>query len=204
MTATRKANQAAVDLQHWATPVLTMQFEQTQEVNAELLSILHTERRTSAGMHTSNVGAWQSQPTLLLRTEPAIQFIVEAIGMAAEHLLTQLLAGEPPAKAPAIVAEGWGLIYGEGDYSDPHLHYGAPWSGVYYIQADPTPDAGGQLELIDPRASAAHVNPDARIVRIAPRPGLLVMFPGWLRHWVTPCAANAKRVCIAFNAGYAT
>ena len=35
---------------------------------------------------------------------------------------------------------------------------------------------------------------------IRPTPGLLVMFPSWLYHFVHPMASDTPRISIAFNA----
>ena len=35
---------------------------------------------------------------------------------------------------------------------------------------------------------------------VAPEPGMLVMFPSWLEHWVTPYRGKGQRISVAFNA----
>ncbi len=39
-------------------------------------------------------------------------------------------------------------------------------------------------------------------IRIRPRPGLMVLFPGWLKHFVHPHTGTGTRISIAFNIAY--
>jgi hypothetical protein len=60
------------------------------------------------------------------------------------------------------------------------------------------------LEFIDPRAGVDAVtapgDPYGEPVRVGPNPGLLVVFPSWLYHWVHPYAGQSPRIAVSFNA----
>jgi len=107
----------------------------------------------------------------------------------------------------SVELEGWGLVVRAGGYSRLHVHPGWSLSGVYYVDAgdvlDDRPDSG-LLEFVDPRPAAetdriAWLTGAGREV-ILPRPGLLVIFPSWLAHYVNPYQGIRPRVSIAFNA----
>ena len=96
-----------------------------------------------------------------------------------------------------------------GQFNANHNHPGCHWSGVYYVQAgkydgDPLPKAG-HLQFYDPRGSINMITHPGRglfatTLRIEPKDGLLVLFPGWLFHSVNPFLSDVERISIAFNA----
>ena len=42
-------------------------------------------------------------------------------------------------------------------------------------------------------------NPFGQTVSVPPRPGLMVLFPSWLYHWVNPFYGEGERISVAFN-----
>ena len=108
------------------------------------------------------------------------------------------------AALPGMNLVGWANRLGRGDAFSPHVH-SAAWSGVYYADAGDSGAAGGLLLLRDPRAGAHMVeSPTSRFdgacsFQIAPETGLLVVFPSWLMHWVSPYDGERPRVSISFN-----
>ena len=86
----------------------------------------------------------------------------------------------------------------DGGYNKPHNHPGAVWSAVYYVSSgDPYPDPpdNGNFEFMDPRGGNLHGGKE--IVR--PEPGLLMVFPAWLFHYVNPYHGEGERISIAWN-----
>jgi Putative 2OG-Fe(II) oxygenase len=62
----------------------------------------------------------------------------------------------------------------------------------------------GLIELVDPRPVAAAAGQSrSPLLPIAPEPGLLLAFPSWVQHWVTPYEGDDRRICVAFNVGFA-
>jgi Putative 2OG-Fe(II) oxygenase len=105
---------------------------------------------------------------------------------------------------------------GAGDYTMPHNH-NADVVAVYYVRTGdyqrppvvlPDPDGEydyfaleeGVLVLHDPRfnANLATVQ-TGDYVKVFPRPGLLVVFPGFLWHTVTPHFGDFRRLAISAN-----
>ena len=58
----------------------------------------------------------------------------------------------------------------------------------------PTP-GNGNFEFMDPRGGNVHGGKE--IVR--PEPGLLMVFPAWLNHYVNPYHGDGERISIAWN-----
>jgi uncharacterized protein (TIGR02466 family) len=61
----------------------------------------------------------------------------------------------------------------------------------------------GRLELIDPRAGAHMLQLERNAFEgrylVEPMPGLMVMFPSWLKHMVHPFHGSGERISISFN-----
>lgn len=103
-----------------------------------------------------------------------------------------------------------------------HVHPMSSWSGVYYVSVPPA--EGGCLVLSDPRPGAMmvtmgqHDEQFSESRQVCPTAGLLVLFPAWVPHSVTPLEADgavnatcdadgssraspgaAGRIAVAFN-----
>lgn len=99
-------------------------------------------------------------------------------------------------------------------YVPSHNHV-AHVAAVYYVQTppfegrplidwrSPTSDywrpEEGVLILHDPRFNASLMGAWQHFARVYPKPGLLIMFPAFLWHEVTPHFANAPRLSVAAN-----
>lgn len=114
----------------------------------------------------------------------------------------------------------WVTVHADGVRHPAHDHPQSLASGTFYVS---TPPGSGRLVLLDPRRdvpqawaaddtfdpsdpkSGRHADAGAFSTHVAlqPRPGLLVLFPPWLRHYVepTPAPVDAPRVAFSFNVG---
>jgi uncharacterized protein (TIGR02466 family) len=126
----------------------------------------------------------------------------------AVRLVTErLLEGPLPGHIAPRVESCWASSYGPGDYHPVHNHPNTAWAAVYCVE-DPAGDTlGGALDFLDPRAaidSYASLVPlfgaSTRSIRL--RPGMLVIFPGWLRHFVHPFQGKGQRITISMNIDY--
>jgi hypothetical protein len=99
----------------------------------------------------------------------------------------------------------------------PHIHEKSTLSFIYYVKA---PDihremaianagrgevSDGVLQFLDPRGASPYMSCEvidnvlSSAVRIIPRPGLLVIFPSFLSHFVAPAGKIDRRVSVAGN-----
>ena len=132
-----------------------------------------------------------------------------------------------PSNVTADVANLWAnVILGKGGYAFPHTHGQGDtlWTGVYYPKGlqdienldelevsdtfqHGTARGGGMLVVRDGNLSKGLVKAtrDAasrtaydRNFSVIPRESLLVLFPAWMEHFVTPTTDNSKRYSISF------
>ena len=83
-----------------------------------------------------------------------------------------------------VPAEVWGASYTEGQYTEMHAHYPKIWSWVYYVKV--------------PEGSSPLVFDEANM-RIEPKEGDLVIFPGWVMHSVPKCKCKEPRMVVSGN-----
>lgn len=88
-----------------------------------------------------------------------------------------------PVDKPHI-AQIWGNVYKQGHHTQEHRHLPNIWSFVYFVNVS--------------SECSPLVFPDAEF-STAPRNGLLVLFPSWLRHFVPAQTVNYDRISIAGN-----
>jgi len=107
---------------------------------------------------------------------------------------------------------GWANLNRQGDYHDPHNHPHSYLSGTYYVKmptgrakrrqrSDVRPNA---ITFYDPRPgfnmgsikNDPYVDPEFTVM---PEPGLLLLWPAALMHFVHPNLFDETRVSISFN-----
>lgn len=107
---------------------------------------------------------------------------------------------------------GWANLNRTGDYHDPHNHPHCYLSGTYYVKVPKA--AGGRrqrrdlrpnhITFYDPRTAFnmlsiradPYVDPEFTVL---PEPGLLMLWPAGLMHFVHPNLSDETRVSISFN-----
>jgi len=107
--------------------------------------------------------------------------------------------------------QGWANVNRLGDYHDPHNHPHAYLSGTYYVRvplsratrrnrADVRP---GCISFYDPRVanmSAIRDDPQSQPeLTVAPAPGMLLLWPAFVMHFVHPNLSDDPRISISFN-----
>ncbi|MFQ6024670.1 MAG: 2OG-Fe(II) oxygenase family protein [Acidiferrobacterales bacterium] len=108
--------------------------------------------------------------------------------------------------------QGWANVNRLGDYHDPHNHPYAYLSGTYYVRvpdsraplrnrADVRP---GCITFYDPRSAVnmTAIKDDPQIepeFTISPKPGMILMWPAFLMHYIHPNLSEALRISISFN-----
>lgn len=108
--------------------------------------------------------------------------------------------------------QSWANINRFGDYHDLHNHPHAYLSGTYYVRMpqhyeklksrkDVRP---GRITFYDPRGAVnmTAIRDDPNIeaeFTLEPRPGLVLLWPAFLHHFVHPNLSKQPRVSISFN-----
>ncbi|WP_050507048.1 TIGR02466 family protein [Streptomyces rimosus] len=175
----------------WPTPVYRCTTPTGPDTDALAQQIL--VREAAAPSRTLGApGARKSAPDVLAWALPAVTALNRFIRDAARTVTG--------ARSDTVwTATAWAVHYQRGGHHLLHAHHDSAVSGVYYLRAPA--DAGGALELFDPRPArlATGSRTGHEPLTVQPHPGLLVAFPSWLRHAVAPHTAAAPRLCIAFN-----
>jgi len=173
--------------------------------------ILEREKADAQATRKSNVGGWHSRSDLMNWPEPAVAtlrgWFVEAVQSVIETAVKLTSSGgvsRPFTGSLQFVA--WANVIRKGHYHRIHNHPGSSWSGVYYVDAGqevPGQPLSGVLELLDPKPFTEMVftpgEPFGQKAIVRPRSGGMVIFPGFLYHFVNPYQGEGERVSIAFN-----
>lgn len=188
----------------FATPIITAQLPDAARLNPALQGTILERRRSDPGINRSNTGGWHSDTDLFTWAgEASYELARFVIALVDENTLDTRAAA---AGRRGWLLEAWANVAEAGASNVAHSHGGCYWSAVYYVAA--SEGQGGQLRLHDPRLPALDMHaPDLRfkdvgpeqMITIRPEPGLLVLFPSWLSHSVTPWKGTGYRISIAIN-----
>jgi uncharacterized protein (TIGR02466 family) len=192
----------------WPVPVYerTASAGEVNSLNGRLADAILAREKTGLSTPVGTVGAWKSRPDFFrwseLSSEIAVLqgWILDGAGALIGHISNASAAADAP-----MFIEGWAVVYRAGAYHKPHGHHDSAWSGVYYVTtSEGSGSSEGAMELFDPRV-AAHAHEGEAwegTYQVNPEPGMLIVFPSWLQHWVRPVGGNSARICVAFNIGY--
>lgn len=187
------------------TPLLTFEVGEAEALNRDLMAEIGRRHADEAGRSRSNRLGWHSAIDLFDRKEAAHARLAAIIREACDEVIAKLAPRLDLAVLKARY-EGWVNVNPTGAYNRPHDHPGNLLSGVYYVatpQAADDDPLSGRIEFINQRAAlndnlvaALFTAPSASV---QPRPGMLLIFPANVLHWVHPNLAEENRVTIAFN-----
>ncbi|UEM22701.1 2OG-Fe(II) oxygenase family protein [Skermanella mucosa] len=191
----------------FGTPLFKARIRDHAAMNADLAAYLRKERDATPDKHMSAVRGWQGRKDLFEQDHPALNRLKGQVAKAV-IAVTQTYFGQQLDPAKCFVnGEMWGNIIPNGGYTKLHNHSKSHWSGVYYIDVDQMEGdwpENGCIEFVDPRSfPTAFHHPKFSMLpslTIKPENGLMLLFPGWLNHYVHPYHGPAERISIAFNA----
>jgi uncharacterized protein (TIGR02466 family) len=173
-------------------------------VNAALREEVLRREQSEPTQQYSNVGGWHSKHDLFNWSLPAVETLRGWVTEAVQHMVASTAHGK--AVRGSIQAVAWANVMRHGCFHRIHNHPASAWSGVYYV--DPgTPAANhshsGVFEIMDPRPHTEMVptpgSPFGQRAIFRPEPGLMLVFPSWLYHFVNPYYGTGARISIAFN-----
>jgi len=162
--------------------------------------------RENDGVKISNVGGWQSD--LIDITSKPFDVLVPEILKTLQAVIeyTKL-------KPYYTIGNAWININRANCSNLVHMHPESAIGGVFYIKV---PENSGKIKFLNPaRIGIASVagnerwaakpfdRPITEIYEYLPVPGEILMFPGWIEHYVenNDNINNEPRVSIAFNIG---
>ena len=176
--------------QWFATHVFFWDHPTPEKTNAKLIKdIDRWYERDQKGIVRSNSLGWHSAVDMHHRSE--YNHFTKWLFAKVNEMMTHM--GYHP-NFEGFCDNMWANINKRYSHNRNHVHPGALWSGVYYIQA---PKESGRLWFTDPRGEAHTMVPNWdskkprnrnfwREVYYEPVPGRLILFPGWLTHEVEP------------------
>jgi uncharacterized protein (TIGR02466 family) len=98
------------------------------------------------------------------------------------------------------ITECWAHVTRQHGWHAAHTHPGSTWSGIFYVDEGDV-NCGGTTCFISPFNVESKPGLDfyQNECRVAPVPGMLIVFPSSLIHYVQPYIGTAPRITIAFN-----
>lgn len=163
----------------------------SEQLNESLKEVIFQEEQETATKVASGVHTWISQFTQEWRSD--VTKLVERVNSMLEACTDR-----------DKVDELWAVIYRDGAYFHPHTHPRALWSGIYYV--DPGNRESGHTVFVKDRTQMP--TPDRtewgeiEHYTVAPKAGLMVIFPSTLLHYVEVYEGESPRIVVPFNAGY--
>ncbi|MHA6261777.1 TIGR02466 family protein [Arenibacterium sp. CAU 1754] len=196
---------------YFPTLLYSIKLHDAESMNREILQAIFEEReRDSKGIERSNfrsLGGWHSHNNL--HKEAKFQRLTDRAHMMLAGIHENL---GYDTNTRLQITTMWSITNPPGSSNRAHIHPGALWSGVYYVQA---PEGAGQIDFTDPRTqqimSSPQYIPNKRRktecwskVKVKPVAGKMLFFPSWLYHSVDPNLAegdgkDSERIIISFN-----
>ncbi len=154
----------------------------------------------------SNEGGWHSRSIENVDLlppdirDPLTHMVIE-LDKAIEYCRTS--AGFPPLEMQNF----WINVNGPGAYHTLHNHQDAMLSGVFYIDV-PTDNMGDlqfyrgdEAQYYIPDNLSTYNTITSTMATYPPKPGMVVIFPSWVKHAVKQNRSDAERIAISFNYG---
>ena len=201
--------------------------ESNRELNKELIKDIEHNMKNSEGKDKTfkkNESSWQSVADME-NLYPSFKTLKQQISEAAKPVIVHSGMDKKYSEELAVKNLWANVAFNAGGYATPHIHGAGEtlWSGVYYpsglnkeknldnFGADDFLKIGyfkgdGLLILIDPSKTSKGLVKKGVFdseyygaeISIIPRESLLVLFPVWILHMVTPLTHKTKRYSISF------
>ena len=190
------------------------QFELTHKGvdNARLAQfILELEKKKGSSWRGSLRGGWHSDKRLFQRHKETFQHLHDIIKTCAMKILNS-------SESSVKVTHSWANIIQKGHYNDKHSHGHYPLVACYYVSTDtaqngvlpPAPEPSATRNPVGvaperrPSEGAGGLGDSggefvATCLKIAPKPGMLLIFPGNMDHEVLKYKGVKPRISIACN-----
>ncbi len=187
----------------WPTVILRRVVPGHAAANRALVELIRRLERAHPDLTTDYRGR-----DFLAEPDPAVAWLAQCINVSVRDYFAHL--GMDYDIRWSLHA--WPNVNRFGDYHDYHNHPRAYLSGTYYVQlptrTEPRRGRGdvrpGCISLYDPRAMVnmtaikgdPYVEPE---YTVTPEPGLILMWPAFVNHFVHPNLSRELRVSVSFN-----
>ncbi|MEK9722539.1 MAG: TIGR02466 family protein [Rhodospirillaceae bacterium] len=186
----------------WPTKLLRRRLPDFDEPNRALLKLIREMEKTNRNLTTD-----YRDNNLLNLDHPGANWLRGEVNASVIEYL-QTIGIDFPVDWQI---HAWANINRLGDYHDLHNHPHSYLSGTYYVKVPTGRDAGSRSDLrpnritfYDPRPgvnmisirSDPYIDPEFTVM---PEPGLLLLWPAFLNHFVHPNLSKETRVSVSFN-----
>jgi uncharacterized protein (TIGR02466 family) len=203
----------------WPIPIDVQRFTEADNINPVLTRALTAIRAMEPERGSTNFYA--SADDLISRIRlPEFELLLKFIAGAVQNLAKQSNAQAwPPGKLLMDLqfVGCWFQVQNGQAFHDVHTHGNCSWSGVYYVQIDPSEqrcqhsilgELNGVTRFYGPytqfQAGAYMDMGNAYLqnssIDIRPEAGMLVVFPSYLSHKAMAYEGEKDRIIISFNA----
>jgi len=185
------------------TQLLSYKWENSEELNKELRKAILEKEKEGEGRQQSNVGGYHSEWDMLTWDYPCVKELTNRIHQMSGYMAK--VQGLKDNDTIDLSITAWGNVVRSGNYHSPHNHPNNFWSGCYYVaDGDPEKDVlfNGYFEFLDPRAGANMLtseNLQFPRYQVIPKPGVMIMFPSFVGHYVHRYIGQKERISISFN-----
>ena len=201
MASEREWHEGFVEL--WPTVILQRKLGDADGPNRDLLRLINALDREHRDLTTDYLA-----PDLFNKDDPAVNWLRSQVNQSVIGYLRQVGIDY---KVNWTV-QGWPNVNRFGDYHDAHNHPRAYLSGTYYVKMPKSREKlknrsdlrPGCITLYDPRPGVnmnaikgdPYVDPEYTVL---PEPGMLLMWPAFINHFVHPNLSKETRVSVSFN-----
>ncbi len=201
MASEREWHEGFVDL--WPTVILQRKLGDADGPNRDLLRLINALDREHRDLTTDYLA-----PDLFNKDDPAVNWLRAQVNQTVIGYLRQIGIDYDVN----WTVQGWPNINRLGDDHDAHNQPRAYLSGTYYVKIPKSREKlknrndlrPGCITLYDPRPGVnmnaikgdPYVDPEYTVL---PEPGMLLMWPSFINHFVHPNLSKETRVSVSFN-----
>lgn len=187
----------------WPTKLVRRHLPDFEEPTQALIKQIRDMERVNRNLTTDYLA-----PDFFNRDDPAVAWLRDHINATVIDYL-RAIGIDYDVK---WTIQGWPNVNRLGDYHDAHNHPGSYLSGTYYLKVPESREPmrnrddlrPSHITFYDPRpginmnsiAKDPYVDPEYTVL---PEPGLLMMWPAFLNHFIHPNLSKETRVTVSFN-----
>ncbi|MFQ5995620.1 MAG: TIGR02466 family protein [Acidiferrobacterales bacterium] len=186
----------------FAVPIWVVDYEEFDDVNRAILEgvtkVDWGAEHRRRGLQALATGRYGEDVFITLDLVPSAALILEAFAESCKEIGRELQWDLETNEVRVV--ELWAHVTLPGKVTMKHDHAPSHLSCAYYVR---TPQGCGNLCLEDDRKqrSSEPVSPKlAKEMTVQAKEGRMVIFPGWMTHYVTENRSDETRVSLSFNA----